>query len=214
MTSSVSDEALNALIDGELAPEDQAAILRAANADPALQQRIERLRRLKAMVRQAYRDLPAAPQRAPVQHASRRAVALAGVALFAGGLAAGRWLIPGEAPAAVPGLVMQISDGDPAQWALALEQARAARRDSGRAPLDVVVIGYGAGLNMLRANSPLHDTLRLTKMSGVRILACGNTLRQSGLKRDGLAHEVEIAESGGPVEILRLQRMGYSYIHI
>ena len=123
--------------------------------------------------------------------------------------------ISGTAHKTAPGLVLQISGADPAQWRLALEQLRSAREGgSGGTSVDTVLIAYGDGLGMLLTQSPVIEALRQARSSGVRLLACGNTLRQSGLTREALAREVEVAETGGPAEILRLQRLGYNYLHL
>jgi intracellular sulfur oxidation DsrE/DsrF family protein len=215
----VTDELLNACLDGELRPDEQSRLLAQVACDPVLQQRLAHLRRVKALVSRAYEDAaPTASALAPESHIQaphRRTGLVAGAALLAAGFFAGRWLPAGTAHKTAPGLVLQISGADPAQWRLALEQLRSAREGgSGGTSVDTVLIAYGDGLGMLLTQSPVIEALRQARSSGVRLLACGNTLRQSGLTREALAREVEVAETGGPAEILRLQRLGYNYLHL
>ena len=92
MNRDLSDERLNALVDGELAPAETAALLECLAGDAALRERVAQLRLTKELVRHAYADGPpaqAAAPGAPRERGRRTALAAAlfGAGLLLGGLA-------------------------------------------------------------------------------------------------------------------------------
>ncbi|MGH8705841.1 MAG: hypothetical protein ACREUO_10540 [Burkholderiales bacterium] len=85
-------------------------------------------------------------------------------ALIAAPLASGLVFAPAAAHAQSAGaqaaqkserykLVIQVSDNDPAKWNLALNNARNVQADLGRNNVDIEIVAYGPGLNMLKDDS-------------------------------------------------------------
>jgi intracellular sulfur oxidation DsrE/DsrF family protein len=222
MTQKPSDEMLNALIDGQLDSEERAKILAKLAADPALNKRVNSFRKIKSLVRHAYADLPVetAPRSRSGLH--RGIYAFCGVAILSIGIGLGhvvsvRSHFPGgiaSIQTGARGLVIQIVDKDAGKWLVALEQAQAAQSSAKDGLFQVAIVGYGAGVEMLRADSPVIDALQKAHSSGIRLVACGIAMRQNGISRSALASVVEPAEAGGIVEIVRLQRQGYGYVRL
>ena len=79
--------------------------------------------------------------------------------------------------------------------------------------VQVEVIFYGAGLNMLRkTNTAYEERLKKMKESGVTIAACQNAMKMMNIKSEDLtpyATEVDSAVA----ELTRRQEAGYAYIH-
>jgi hypothetical protein len=58
-----------------------------------------------------------------------------------------------SAPIPANKVVMQVSDGDPGKWNLALNNARNLQADLGAKNVDVEIVVYGPGIGMLKSDS-------------------------------------------------------------
>ena len=109
-------------------------------------------------------------------------------------------------------VVMQVSDGDPAKWNLALNNARNIQSDLGRDKVDIEIVVYGpGGIGMLKRESPVASRIDEAMTSGVNVIACENTMAGQKLTRaDMLPHIGYVA--AGVVEIMQKQQQGWAYI--
>jgi len=118
-------------------------------------------------------------------------------------------------------VVIQVDQNDPEVMNLALNNARNAI-ESYRAKnqdVDVEVVAYGPGLNMLRDDtSPVKDRIKelaeVSFPSNITFAAC-NTTKQGMEKREG--HAITIIPQAhlvpaGVVRIMELEEQGYSYV--
>jgi intracellular sulfur oxidation DsrE/DsrF family protein len=118
-------------------------------------------------------------------------------------------------------LLIQVDQNDPAVMNLALNNAtnvieyyRAKGQD-----VDVDVVAFGPGLNMLRADtSPVQDRIKSFKdlafPSKVQFSACNNT-KENMEKKEG--HPIDVLSEAvlvpsGVVRLMELQEKGWSYI--
>ncbi len=118
-------------------------------------------------------------------------------------------------------LLIQVDQNDPAVMNLALNNAtnvieyyRAKGED-----VNVDVVAYGPGLNMLRADtSPVQDRIKSFKdlafPSKVQFSACNNT-KTNMEKKEG--HPIDVLSEAvlvpsGVVRLMELQEQGWSYI--
>ena len=72
---------------------------------------------------------------------------------------------------------MQVSDGEPAKWNLALNNARNLQSDLGAANVEIEIVAYGPGIGMLKRDSTVATRVDEALTSGVKIVACENTMR-------------------------------------
>jgi hypothetical protein len=63
------------------------------------------------------------------------------------------------------GIVIQVSDNDPAKWNLALNNAKNLQDDVGAANVDIEIVAYGPGIGMLKLESPTGCTHRRRRQS-------------------------------------------------
>jgi uncharacterized protein len=120
-------------------------------------------------------------------------------------------------------VAIQVDQNDPAVMNLALNNAENVMeyyRDKGE-DVDVEIVAYGPGLNMLRADtSPVKD--RIAQMASadasfpakIAFSACNNTL-QGMEKHEG--HAIAIVPQAtivpaGVVRLMQLEEQGWSYI--
>lgn len=182
----ISDEHLNAFVDGQLDADEKSRILSAINADDGLSRRACELRRLRELVQHAYETPPSTPRRQPLRAAGygwRQAVAAA-LLLAIGGTAG--WFSHGQQhqppnlramyldeekafqtaeldQAPVQGerkILLHLSSAEPAKLEQALdtaEQLLASYRELHQ-PVEIEVVANAGGLELLRADvSPFAE---------------------------------------------------------
>ena len=108
-------------------------------------------------------------------------------------------------------VVMQVSDGDPAKWNLALNNAKNLQADLGAANIDIEIVTYGPGIGMLKADSAVGSRVGEALASGVKVVACENTMRGQKLTKPDMLPDVGYV-SAGVVEIMQKQQQGWAYI--
>ena len=213
----ISEETLNAFVDGELSGGDRARVREAIDRDPALQKRVAEIQRAGSLLRHAYEHPPLPPRAAKVASFWKGNMLAAGL-LVAVGVVAGAYLhlLASTGPAtqiagAPKGVVIQVSEADPAKWNMALINASNVRKAYGDKGVAVEIVAYGPGLKMLRKDSSVAAGLEEAKQSGVKLLACGNSMTMSHTTRDELNRAVDIVPAG-IVEIMERQQEGYAYV--
>src|SRR5579862_1350194 len=80
-------------------------------------------------------------------------------------------------------VIFQVSDNDPAKWNLALNNARNIQQDVGSYNVDVEVVAYGPGLNMLKLESEVSARVGDALRQGVKIMACENTMANTKVSK-------------------------------
>ena len=107
--------------------------------------------------------------------------------------------------------VFQVSDADPQKWNLTLNNVKNAIEELGAAKVDLEIVVYGPGIGMLKADSPLRRQIAEALKSGVKVVACENTMKGQNLVYANMLPEIGYVPSG-VVELMVKQREGYSYI--
>jgi intracellular sulfur oxidation DsrE/DsrF family protein len=108
-------------------------------------------------------------------------------------------------------VVVQVSDGDPAKWNLALNNARNLQADLGAANVEIEIVAYGPGIGMLKQESQVASRVDEALTSGVKIVACENTMRGQKLVPADMLPSIGYV-GAGVVEIMQRQQQGWSYI--
>ena len=141
---------------------------------------------------------------------SRVAVVAVVAAMFGGIATVGE---AGAQPAATPKnrVVMQVSDGDAAKWNLALNNARNLQSDLGAANVEIEIVAYGPGLGMLKRDSAVASRVDEALTSGVKVVACENTMHAQKLTQPDMLPSIGYV-GAGVVEIMQRQQQGWSYI--
>ena len=108
-------------------------------------------------------------------------------------------------------VVVQVSDGDPAKWNLALNNVRNVQADLGPGNVDIEVVAYGPGIGMLQATSSVSPRVEEALAAGVKVVACENTMKGQKLARKGMIDGIGYVQAG-VVELIVKQQQGYAYI--
>ena len=108
-------------------------------------------------------------------------------------------------------MVIQVSDNDPKKWELAVGNAKNIQKDMGKENVDLEIVAYGPGINMLKADSKADKGVAEIVNSGVKVVACQNTMSKEKLSKEDMLSTVGYVPSGA-VEIMKKQEQGYAYL--
>lgn len=108
-------------------------------------------------------------------------------------------------------IVIQVSDAEPGKWNLALNNAKNLQDDVGAANVDIELVAYGPGIGMLKLDAPTNSRVADAVKSGVKILACENTMRNMKLVKDDMHPAISYVPAG-VTEIMKKQAEGWSYL--
>ena len=133
------------------------------------------------------------------------------LALLGLGAAAAPALAQQNKPAAKHRVVFQVSDNDPARWNLALNNARNVQTDLGAQNVQIEIVAYGPGIEMLKAESKVAGGLAGALDASVSLIACENTMQNSKVSRDDMYGGVKYVQAG-VTHIMRRQGEGWAYI--
>lgn len=108
-------------------------------------------------------------------------------------------------------IVMQVTDGDAGRWILALSNARNVQADLGPGKVDIEIVVYGPGIDMLKIESVAGPNVAEALAAGVRITACENTMIGQHLAKDDMLPGIGYVRTG-VVRLMRRQQEGYAYV--
>lgn len=108
-------------------------------------------------------------------------------------------------------VVMQVSDADPGKWNLALNNAKNLQDALGKDNVDIEIVNYGPGIGMLKLDSSVANRIEEATSSGVKIVACENTMKAQKLTKADMLPTIGYVP-GGVIEIMEKQEQGWSYI--
>ena len=108
-------------------------------------------------------------------------------------------------------MVMQVSDADPARWNLALNNMKNVQSSLGAQNVELEIVAYGPGIGMLKMDSTVANRISEATSSGIRVVACENTMHAQKLTKADMLPGIGYVPAG-VVELMRKQHEGYAYI--
>lgn len=114
-------------------------------------------------------------------------------------------------PQARSKVVFQVSDDSEQKWNLALNNARNLQEDLGADNVEMEIVVYGPGIGMLKGNSPVAGRIADALKSGVKVVACENTMRAQRLKYDDMLPKIGYVPAG-VTELVKKQQEGWAYL--
>src|SRR5438309_4311104 len=93
-------------------------------------------------------------------------------------------------------VIFQVSDSDPAKWNLALNNAKNVQADLGKNSVQIEIVAYGPGLNMLKAESKVADRLAGALDDSVGLIACENTMQNTKVTREQMYDGIAYVKAG------------------
>ena len=118
---------------------------------------------------------------------------------------------PAASVASKPRIVLQVSDNDPAKWNLALNNARNAQNDLGKDKVELEIVAYGPGINMLKMDATIANRVSQAIDSGIAIVACENTMTAQKIVKADMNASVTYVPAG-VIQLMKRQQQGWAYI--
>lgn len=195
----ISEEQLNAFVDGELEPEEINNLLNKTEQSADLDQRICKQRKLKEYIKHAYSEVPGSTQPLSVRHMpdSLLGLALVATVLLVLGAITGMFLHgyiehepvpagyaavidPEKAAAATENYILHIASGDPQRMKLALQEAKALLSSGGDGlQRKVEIVANEQGLDLLRSDvTQFRDEISYLASEKVIFYACSKTIQR------------------------------------
>jgi len=109
------------------------------------------------------------------------------------------------------GLVIQVSDNNPATWNTALNVAKQIPIEMGKDSIDIEIVAFGPGINMLKFDSELGNRLAEARKNGVDIIACGTAMKALKLSEKDLHPSARVIKAGA-VEMIQKHQAGWTII--
>lgn len=115
------------------------------------------------------------------------------------------------APAEHEKVILQVSDSMPSKWSLTLSNASNLQELVGKDNVEIEIVAYGPGIDMLKMESEVGDKIDKAIANGVKIVACQNTMKAKKLTKDDMLTSIDYVP-GGVLEIMRKEKAGWSYV--
>jgi intracellular sulfur oxidation DsrE/DsrF family protein len=116
---------------------------------------------------------------------------------------------PAFAQTAKQGVVLQISDDSEKTWNQTLNVTRNIQAEYGKDKVDIEVVVFGNGVNLLKFDSPLANRIDDTLASGVQVVMCENTMKARKLTAADMHPKIAYVKAG-IIEIIEKQRQGWA----
>ena len=107
--------------------------------------------------------------------------------------------------------LFQVTDNDPARWTMILNNMQNLRDGVGGEAVEIELVAYGPGINMLKSESPVKQRIADALKSGVQVNGCQNTMNGMKLTPADMLPDIGYVPSG-VVEVMRKQQQGWAYI--
>jgi len=107
-------------------------------------------------------------------------------------------------------VVFQVSADDAKTWNLALNNAKNVQSAKGTAA-EIEIVVYGPGIGMLKGDSVVANRVSEAVKSGVKVVACQNTMRGQKLTPADMNADISYV-AAGVIELMAKQQQGWTYI--
>jgi len=109
-------------------------------------------------------------------------------------------------------LIIQVTDNDPARWNMILNNTKNAQDDvGGPDKIDIEIVAYGPGINMLKKESVVGERIGELVKTGVKVVGCENTMKGFKLSKDEMLATIGYV-AAGVTELMKKQEEGWAYI--
>ncbi len=108
-------------------------------------------------------------------------------------------------------VIFQVSDNNPQKWNLTLNNVKNVQHDLGKGNVDIEVVAYGPGIGMLKMDSEVGNRVTEAIGTGVKVVACGNTMHAQKLTKEDMLANIGYVKAG-VVELMQKQHERYAII--
>lgn len=93
-------------------------------------------------------------------------------------------------------IVIQVSDAQKGTWGQALNVARNLQNAYGPGNAEIELVAFGSGIQMLKADAVIANRVRDTEKAGVKIYACGNSMKRFKLQQADMVEGLTYVQAG------------------
>ena len=108
-------------------------------------------------------------------------------------------------------VIFQVSEAAPAKWVLTLNNVRNIQAELGKDNVQVEILAYGPGIDMLKFESQVGVGLAQALADKVVLIACENTMTNTKVSRDEMYNGISYVKAG-VVHLMKRQQEGWAYI--
>lgn len=109
-------------------------------------------------------------------------------------------------------VVFQVSGDDTRIWNQTLNNIKNVQDAYGGADkVDVELVVYGYGIDMLKAEATIANRVSATAKTGVNVVACETTMKARKLTKADMNADIGYVP-GGVIELMKRQKEGWAYI--
>lgn len=109
------------------------------------------------------------------------------------------------------GVVVQVSDDSEKTWNQSLNVVRNIQNEYGKDKVDVTLVVFGNGADMLKFDSPLANRIDDTLASGAKVLMCQNSMKARQLTPADMHAKIGFVKAG-VVEVIEKQKQGWAVV--
>jgi len=110
-------------------------------------------------------------------------------------------------------LLFSVSEDSMDKLGLALNSSKNVQNLLGPANIDIEVVFYGPAVKLLKWHAPpiIAEKIKIASYSGVRFVACENSMRRTGLRPSDMLQQIKYVP-GGVVEIMERVSEGWTHL--
>lgn len=108
-------------------------------------------------------------------------------------------------------LIFLVTDDDPQKWYLTLSNAKNVQQALGKENVQIEVLVYGPGLNMVVLETEMANEIDEAVGRGVKIIACENTMIGRHLTRADMYPSISYVKTG-VLHLMKRQRQGWASV--
>ncbi|MDP1651643.1 MAG: DsrE family protein [Rhodocyclaceae bacterium] len=116
-----------------------------------------------------------------------------------------------QAQTTKPGVVVQVSDDSEKNWSQAINVVRNIQAEYGKGKVDVELVVFGHGTDLLKFDSPLANRIDDLLASGAQVVMCENTMKARKLTSADMHAKIGYVKAG-VVEIIEKQKQGWAVV--
>jgi len=107
-------------------------------------------------------------------------------------------------------IVLQVSDDNIKTWNQSLNVAGNLQQAYGKGKVEIELVAFGTGINMLRAEALVANRVQEAMGSGIVdvVYACENSMERQKLKKDDMASKITYVDAG-VMHMIKRQREGW-----
>lgn len=108
-------------------------------------------------------------------------------------------------------LLLQVSDSDTSKWNEVLVNAKNVQSELGKENVKIEIVVFGRAIDMLRIESEVGPRVAEALESGVKVVACQNSMRAQLITPADMLPDITYA-TAAIVYLMEKQEEGYAYV--